>query len=61
MKEFKELGYTIMVNDCIFQQDNPSSFDLVSLVDMIKVDFRSYRTYRQEYIKKSHSVWMLNF
>ncbi len=52
MKEFKELGYTIMVNDCIFQQDNPSSFDLVSLVDMIKVDFRSHRTYRQEYIEK---------
>ena len=55
IKEFKKQGYTIMVNDCLFQQDNPISLELLSLVDMIKVDFRNNRTCRQEYIEKISS------
>lgn len=39
-KELKELGYTLSLSECIFQQDNPYSFELLPYIDMIKVDFR---------------------
>ena len=55
VKELKEQDYIIMVNGCIFQDDNPISLELLSLVDMIKVDFRKKRTYQQEFIEKISS------
>ncbi len=55
IKELKEQDYMIMVDECIFQPDNPISLELLSFVDMIKVDFRKKRTFQHEYIEKISS------
>lgn len=38
-KELKQLGYKIALDDYVFTEDNDLAFELLSLVDIIKVDF----------------------
>ncbi|MCQ6276600.1 HDOD domain-containing protein [Bacillus sp. V3B] len=51
-KELKELGYTIILSECIFQQDNPCSSELLPYIDMIKVDFRKEFSHQHERIEQ---------
>jgi c-di-GMP-related signal transduction protein len=51
-KELKELGYTISFSECIVQQDNPYSAELLPYIDIIKVDFRKEFSHRQERIEQ---------
>ena len=61
VKELREQDYMIMVDSCIFQPDNPISMDLLSFVDIIKVDFRKNEPVNKSILKKFHQVLILNF
>jgi len=40
-KQLKELGYTIVLDDFIFDETNPYLHDLIQYIDILKIDFQT--------------------